>query len=312
MKMDDRTNSDEENRLLSSLFVHLVRVDKANGLMTPKIQLNQINLPHGRHAAMAELLTTKQLQQILKVDRTTIYRMAESGRIPAIKVGNQWRFSRQQIEAWLWKRNVETAGAEAQPATPAQPATTAPMDVMPAHLLPLESVQMIQDAYAELLNVMLVVTDLDGAMITRPSNVVGLFTATESSPKAHQRCLEHWIAMAGNPRLQPIFQRSHLGLLCARGLIRVGPEIKAMLIVGGIAPDDWPPDDAVIQEIADDLFVEPAIIKDHADEVHRADAQRQKEILPYVQRIADIFSLMATERYSLLQRLYKIYQLAKV
>ena len=261
---------------------------------------------------MAELLTTKQLQQILKVDRTTIYRMAESGRIPAIKVGNQWRFPRQQIENWLWKRNVEAAGAEAQAPAPPQETSPDPLTLPPARLFPLECVQMIQDSYAELLNVMLVVTDLEGAMITQPSNAVGLFTATESSPKAHQRCLEHWVAMAGNPRLQPIFQRSHLGLLCARGLIRVGPEIKAMLIVGGIAPEDWPPDDAVIQEIADDLFIDPAIIKDHAHEVHRADRQRQKEILPYVQRIADIFSLIATERYDLLQRLHQIAQLAKV
>lgn len=262
---------------------------------------------------MAELLTTKQLQKILKVDRTTIYRMAEAGRIPAIKVGNQWRFSRQQIEAWLWKRNIEDAGDDAKPSQSDQPtAVSVPIELSPASLFPLECVQMIQDTYAEMLKVMLVVTDLEGAMITQPSNVIGLFTATESSPKAHQRCLEHWIAMADNPRLQPTFQRSHLGLLCARGLIRVGPKIKAMLIVGGIAPDDWPPDDSVIQEIADDLFIDPAIIKKHAHEVHRTDKQHQKEILPYVQRIADIFSLITTERYGFLERLQKIAHLTKL
>lgn len=43
---------------------------------------------------ISELLTTKELQDVLHVDRTTIYRMAESGRIPAVKVGNQWRFPR--------------------------------------------------------------------------------------------------------------------------------------------------------------------------------------------------------------------------
>jgi len=262
---------------------------------------------------MAELLTTKQLQEILKIDRTTIYRMAEAKRIPAIKVGNQWRFSRQQIEAWLWKRNIEAADDSAKSSQAILTShETEPTELSTASLFPLECVQMIQDAYAEILNVMLVVTDLDGAMITQPSNTIGLFTATESSPKAHQRCLEHWIAMADNPRLQPMFQRSHLGLLCARGLIRVGPEIKAMLIVGGIAPENWPPDDATIQEIAKDLFIDPAIIKNHANEVHRADKQRQKEILPYVQRIADIFSLIATERYGLLQRLHKIAFLAKL
>ncbi len=50
---------------------------------------------------MTDLLTTKELQAILHVDRTTIYRMAESGRLPAVKVGDQWRFPRQQIDGWL-------------------------------------------------------------------------------------------------------------------------------------------------------------------------------------------------------------------
>ena len=47
---------------------------------------------------ISDLLTTKELQDVPHVDRTTIYRMAESGRIPAVKVGNQWRFPRQQTE----------------------------------------------------------------------------------------------------------------------------------------------------------------------------------------------------------------------
>ena len=37
-------------------------------------------------------LTTQDVQQLIRVDKSTIYRMAESGRIPAIKVGRQWRF----------------------------------------------------------------------------------------------------------------------------------------------------------------------------------------------------------------------------
>ncbi|MCA9925804.1 MAG: helix-turn-helix domain-containing protein, partial [Anaerolineales bacterium] len=41
---------------------------------------------------MAEMLTAKDIQALLQVDRSTVYRMAEAGRIPAIKVGRQWRF----------------------------------------------------------------------------------------------------------------------------------------------------------------------------------------------------------------------------
>ncbi len=260
---------------------------------------------------MAELLTTKQLQEILKVDRTTIYRMAEAGRIPAIKVGNQWRFPRHQIEAWLWQQNPQAAMAAPAPADLSGEKLELPTNSL-RRVFPLECVQLIQDTYADLLDVMMVVTDLDGNMITRPSNEAGLFTATETSPNAHERCLEHWISMAGDPRLQPGFQRSHLGLLCARGLIRVGNEIKAMLVVGGIAPDDWPPSEEEIQSIAEFLQIDPAIIRDHANEVHYADRKRMQEILPYVQRIADVFSFIATDRSKLLHRLDKIAELAKL
>jgi len=55
---------------------------------------------------MSDFLTTRQLQEILHVDRTTIYRMADGGRIPAVKVGNQWRFPRRSIEGWLKTQNA--------------------------------------------------------------------------------------------------------------------------------------------------------------------------------------------------------------
>ena len=256
-----------------------------------------------------ELLTTKQLQEILKVDRTTIYRMADSGRIPAIKVGNQWRFPREQIEVWLWKQNATAQAREAGPNDQLHPEQA----VSEARrIFPLECVQMIQDSYADMLGVMMIATDMTGNPITRPSNACGLFTATQTSPKAHQRCLEHWVAMAGDPRLQPSFERSHLGLLCARGLIRVGVEIKGMLIVGGIAPENWPPSPEETAEIAGFLEVAPTLISGHAREVFYIDQNRQREMLPYVQRIADIFSLIASERHSLIQRFDKIAELVKI
>ena len=258
---------------------------------------------------MAELLTTKQLQEILKVDRTTIYRMADSGRIPAIKVGNQWRFPREQIEMWLWKQSAATQVREMDSEKKPHPSE---INDDARRAFPLECVQLIQDTYADMLGVMMIVTDMTGNPITKPSNACGLFLAAESSPRAHQRCLEHWVAMAGDPRLQPSFQRSHLGLLCARGLIRVGVEIKGMLIVGGIAPEDWPPPPEEIGKIATFLEVDADLIKDHADEVFYINQQRQEELLPYVQRIADIFSFIASERSSLLQRLDKIAELAKI
>ncbi len=41
---------------------------------------------------MTEMLTAKDVQELLQVDRSTVYRMAETGKLPCIKVGKQWRF----------------------------------------------------------------------------------------------------------------------------------------------------------------------------------------------------------------------------
>jgi excisionase family DNA binding protein len=47
------------------------------------------------------LLTVDQIADYLKVDKFTIYRLVTQRKIPAFKVGYQWRFKREMIEAWL-------------------------------------------------------------------------------------------------------------------------------------------------------------------------------------------------------------------
>jgi excisionase family DNA binding protein len=48
-----------------------------------------------------KLLTTEQVARYLKVDKFTIYRLVTQKKIPAFKVGNQWRFKKKMIDAWL-------------------------------------------------------------------------------------------------------------------------------------------------------------------------------------------------------------------
>jgi excisionase family DNA binding protein len=46
-------------------------------------------------------LTIEELAEYLKMGRTKLYRMAQEGDIPASKVGNQWRFEREEIDQWM-------------------------------------------------------------------------------------------------------------------------------------------------------------------------------------------------------------------
>ena len=153
---------------------------------------------------MANFLTTRQLQDILQVDRTTIYRMADSGRIPALKVGNQWRFPLQQVEHWLKVQSPTVMGECG--VIPDQ----ADLDVR--SLLPVDCVQQIQDTFADALGVMIVVTDLEGQPITEPSNPCGLYIRRRNRHRmARKRCLALWADLARSPSLQPAFVESHLG-----------------------------------------------------------------------------------------------------
>jgi excisionase family DNA binding protein len=48
-----------------------------------------------------KLLTTDQVARYLKVDKFTVYRLVAQKKLPAFKVGNQWRFRKKMIDAWL-------------------------------------------------------------------------------------------------------------------------------------------------------------------------------------------------------------------
>jgi excisionase family DNA binding protein len=51
------------------------------------------------------LLTAQQVARYLKVDKFTIYRLVSQKKMPAFKVGNQWRFKRKMIDAWLLRNS---------------------------------------------------------------------------------------------------------------------------------------------------------------------------------------------------------------
>ncbi len=51
------------------------------------------------------LLTTAQIAQYLKVDKFTVYRLVTQRKMPAFKVGSQWRFKKKMIDKWLMKNS---------------------------------------------------------------------------------------------------------------------------------------------------------------------------------------------------------------
>lgn len=254
-----------------------------------------------------EMLTARDMQELLQVDRSTIYRMADAGQLPAVKVGKQWRFPRDKVEQWLQARSA--ASPVNSSAVTASPDATTSGNL--TSLLPLECVQLIQDTFADTLGVMMVVTDMDGAPITRISNPCGLFSALHANPNALQQCIASWHRLAEAIELEPKFMPSYLGLLCARGFIRIGTSLKGMVVAGCVAPPDWPPSDEAVAQMAAQFGVETGLLRAHLSEVFFLDETQQARVLTTVQRVANIVAHIVNERYVLMEKLDTIARLVK-
>lgn len=51
-----------------------------------------------------EILTIVQTGDLLKVGKSTLYKMARDGKIPSTKVGREWRFVKSELIRWLKKK----------------------------------------------------------------------------------------------------------------------------------------------------------------------------------------------------------------
>ena len=247
------------------------------------------------------LLTTKQVQEIFKVDRSTIYRMAEDGRLPAVKVGRQWRFPSDRVESLLGQSG-EIATADGDDGSD----PSAALDTF----LPRDAAQAVADLAADLFGVMAVVTDMTGRALTTVSNPCGYFSAVYNSLYTPDRCSVGWRRLGEEIDLEPHFVPSHLGFLCARSFIRIGSNLAGMVIVGGVAPEQWPPSEGEIAAVAAETGTDQASILEHVNEVYWIDQQHQDWIVRNLSRVSDLISLLADGHGRLVQKLDSIAALA--
>jgi len=48
-----------------------------------------------------DVMTIEETSQYLRVPLSSLYKLAQAGKIPCQKVGRHWRFRRQAIDRWL-------------------------------------------------------------------------------------------------------------------------------------------------------------------------------------------------------------------
>jgi excisionase family DNA binding protein len=239
---------------------------------------------------MAKLLTSHEVQAMINVDLSTVYRMAEDGRLPGVKVGRQWRFPSERVSQLFGIDHSVTNGLDHLPA----PATRAVPDL--ATLLQPEVAQSIADLIGESLGTMALITDLQGRPLTEVANPCGFYAAITDRPMAAQLCASEWRQFADEPHIAPRFIRTWLGFLCARTFVWVDLTPVGMILAGGVKPTGWPPPAETIQRLADALAMSASDLAAAANEVWDLDAEQRERALRLLPRYGDVVSQLASAR----------------
>jgi len=57
----------------------------------------------------SEILTAKQVADYLHIHPLTVHRYAREGKIPAFKIGTDWRFHKKYIERWIKQKTTSNS-----------------------------------------------------------------------------------------------------------------------------------------------------------------------------------------------------------
>jgi excisionase family DNA binding protein len=62
-----------------------------------------------RHTEWRKVMTMDEVAEYLRVHRTTIYRLIKRHKIPAFRVGKNWRFNIEDVNRWLQQKKSRRA-----------------------------------------------------------------------------------------------------------------------------------------------------------------------------------------------------------
>lgn len=251
---------------------------------------------------MENLLSTKQLQELLNIDRTTVYRMLKDGRLNGIKVGNQWRFPREEVDAILAGEHF----AAQESANPLKPT----ISIDP---LPLNCIQKMQDVFAEVLEIGAITTAPDGKPLTKISNscqFCQLILATESG---NQACVASWKRLAEKNAPQTDFDVCHAGLLYARKRVNINNQFKAMFVVGQFyaTHPSYSEESQRIKRLAKQHNIDESRLTEAAQSLPVLNYRTQNRIMDWLSKEVRTIEAIANERIDLI-KMMKSNRAAKV
>lgn len=244
---------------------------------------------------MEDLLTTRQVQDLLQVDRTTIYRMRKDGRLSGVKVGQQWRYPRHEVQQLL--------------GIPAKSSAIIPLEPTPAReVLPLNCVQAVQDVCAEIAEIGAVTTDYQGNPLTRISNCGQFCQLILNSESGRAACHRSWRDLVQGNDEQLRFVTCHAGLQYAHAAIELNGDSSAMLIAGQFytSPQAQAERDTAVRALAAKHNIDADALVEASHRLVVLDNRKTQEITRWLKKVAQAFVQIGRERADLMGRLKQI------
>ncbi|MCR4337919.1 MAG: polymer-forming cytoskeletal protein [Candidatus Omnitrophica bacterium] len=69
-------------------------------ISTPRLNIVEGAVFHGRCQMMEDTLTVDEVARYLEIEASAIIELASTGKIPALRNGNEWQFERSKIDNW--------------------------------------------------------------------------------------------------------------------------------------------------------------------------------------------------------------------
>ena len=247
---------------------------------------------------MSVFLTAKQVIDLLRIDRTTLYRMLKEERIKGVKVGSHWRFAKEEVDTIIGRSR------------PSENNTPKPS----REVLPLHCIQPIQEVFADIAQVASLTTDSEGIPLTEISNHCGFCKLIQSSEKGMEGCLKSWqnlqLKNDGNPK----FNKCHAGLNYSGSVIKLGEREVAKLVAGQFY--NKKPSSSVlnsrIKKLAKDYDLPEKELLKLSEEIPVLNTRTRNYIGKWTNKVAKSFEKMGQERKELINKLKNISDISAV
>jgi excisionase family DNA binding protein len=249
-----------------------------------------------------ELLTTREVQSLVRLNRVTIYRLIREGEFPAIKVGGQWRFPRKAVEAWL----DEQSSPQRPPPQAEEAARPLALDEVFTH----SELRPVLKAFAEATGLSVVVVDNQGDLLADCMECNPFCRAIQRMPIGQEACLDirRQPAKTGGELLS-----CHASLHYLAAAIELNGEPAAQVVMGPFVTDEA--HFLAIQEslpiIASQFGADPIALQDNLHTVQQVSPEQARLLGRLLSRVVNVITQLAYERSAAAQRLYQIGQLVE-